>query len=367
VEAARNESNRLAAELASRTLEWQAVADTIDLSLLVCGAGGSIRFANRAAKQLFNFENPERRTILALSLSYGLQEFVESAFQSRTRLSTDISLSYPETRFVRAVAWRPEGSESVYLTLDDRTELRRLETVRTDFVANVSHELRTPLATIRATAETVHDDPHMPVAKLQRLLSTVLYEVDRLTNISADLLALTTAESTPPQTTFLNISEVVRYAVEHAETDAAERGLRLQMSGDDQLYVSGDRYRLMQVFTNLLSNALRYTPQGDVTVTCRSEGGEAVIEVRDTGIGIASEHLPRIFERFYRVDRARSRETGGTGLGLSIVRHIVETHGGRIEVDSELNVGSTFRVRLPLAEPLDGAEQQDLAPEAAPE
>lgn len=168
-----------------------------------------------------------------------------------------------------------------------------------------------------------------------------------MTLIADDLLVLSAVESQKVAEQEVDLAEAVRYAAHQSEEQANSRSLRMSVETPDSLTVIGDRTQLIQVLMNLLSNAIRYTPEGTVEIKLARQNGNAICKVRDTGIGIPAEHLPRIFERFYRVDKMRSRETGGTGLGLSIVRHIVEAHGGKVEVESEVGVGTCFSVTLP--------------------
>ena len=346
--AARHELHRISGELDLVQANLSAVTEGVALALLACDTDGNILFANDAARDMFQFPQPVGRTVLAVSLSYELHTFVTQALaKGGIEVETDINLSYPESRTVQVRAWNASG-KSLFISIQDITELRRLEKVRSDFVANVSHELRTPMATIRAMAETMVDDTKLAKETKQRYLNKIVQEVDRLTNISDDLLTLSSAESQPVEKIEVDMAEVVRYATQQVESQARERGLKFLVDTPQSLMIYGDRHQLIQVVLNLVTNAIRYTPDGGVDVSLRETPNEAILEVRDTGLGIASEHLPRIFERFYRADHARSRETGGTGLGLSIVRHIVESLGGKIEVESELNVGSVFRVKLPI-------------------
>ncbi|MCS6920135.1 MAG: ATP-binding protein, partial [Fimbriimonadales bacterium] len=253
-----------------------------------------------------------------------------------------------------ATIWYLGEADSRHLfaiALIDKSELLRLEQVRRDFVANVSHEFRTPLASIRSLAETIHDDPEMPPETRQRFLTLIVQEADRLTRIADDLLTLARAESMQPVKEVFELTPLIQQAMQEMEAEAQRHQVSLQAELQPDLKLLANRDQILQVALNLLSNAIRYNkPQGSVTVRTYTQDHQAVIEVADTGIGIPSEALPRIFERFYRVDKTRSREGGGTGLGLAIVKHIVESHGGAVEVESEYRVGSVFRVRLPLYE-----------------
>ncbi|MBI4568632.1 MAG: PAS domain-containing protein, partial [Planctomycetes bacterium] len=233
----------------------------------------------------------------------------------------------------------PTGSPvGAVLVLHDVTTLRRLEEVRRDFVANVSHELKTPLTAIRGLVETVLDDQAMDPETRGRFLSRVLAQTQRLTRLVADLLDLSRVESgeAPFERRRMDLSEPLRESVRRHAAWAADREIALAAECPPApVAVEADPEAIRQILDNLLDNALGYTPAGGrVAARAAARGTEAVIEVSDTGIGIQAEHLDRIFERFYRVDKARSREAGGTGLGLSIVKHLAITLGGRVAVES---------------------------------
>jgi two-component system phosphate regulon sensor histidine kinase PhoR len=237
------------------------------------------------------------------------------------------------------------------LVFHDLTELRRLEGVRRDFVANVSHELKTPVAAIVGLVETLLEDEDMPAETRQRFLQRAGEQARRLSALVNDLLALSRlegeAETAARQPVALD--EVTRDAITAQRPYAEAAGLELQASLQPRVLVSGDPEGLRQAIENLLSNAIRYTDRpGSVTVRLETRDGAAVLEVQDTGIGIEARHVPRIFERFYRVDAARSRDTGGTGLGLAIVKHVARVHDGDVSVASAPGRGTTFRLRIPL-------------------
>ncbi|HSE28300.1 MAG TPA: ATP-binding protein, partial [Gemmatimonadales bacterium] len=246
----------------------------------------------------------------------------------------------------------PHGGGVV--VLHDLTELRRLEAVRRDFVANVSHELKTPLTSISGYAETLlAETPDEPTRA--RFLETIASNARRMQRLVDDLLDLSRIESGRWQPRPAEVG--VRAAAEEAWTGLAARragrDLRFEVQaapGGEVIVADPDAIR--QVLTNLFDNAIRYTPDGGrVRVTAAPEANGVAIAVQDSGQGIAPDHLTRIFERFYRVDASRSREEGGTGLGLAIVRHMVEAHGGRVEAESELGAGTTVTAWLPRLSP----------------
>lgn len=238
------------------------------------------------------------------------------------------------------------------LVLHDVTELRRLETVRREFVANVSHELKTPLTALRGLIETLIDDDGMDEKTRRRFFDKARGQAHRLSTLVTDLLVLSRMESEEAALDRrpLDLRSPLRESVRRLDPAAAGRDVRLQTSlPSEPVVVLGDEEAVRQIVGNLLDNALKYTADGGSVSVCLSHiGDDAVIDVKDTGIGIGPEHVNRIFERFYRVDKARSRELGGTGLGLSIVKHLVEALGGHVHVESEPGQGSTFRVVFPL-------------------
>ena len=255
----------------------------------------------------------------------------------------------PASRALHATAV-PTSGDHVVLVLRDVTRARMIDAVRRDFVANASHELKTPAASIRAIAETIlstaADDPKA----VRHFAEQLEREAVRLSRIISDLLDLSRVEGETAEPGEVRLDRVVADEGERFRSRAEGARLSLSVSADRAVLVRGSVRDIGLLIQNLIQNAIQYTRAGGrVDLLVSSDGRDGVLEVRDTGIGIPSRDRERIFERFYRVDRARSRETGGTGLGLSIVRHVVENHGGTIAVESELGRGSTFTVRLPLA------------------
>jgi signal transduction histidine kinase len=262
-------------------------------------------------------------------------------------------------RWLRVSALPVRGDGTVLLVIRDVTEARHLDSVRRDFVANASHELKTPAASIQAAAETIRTASHDDPAVVPRFAAQLEREAVRLSRIVGDLLDLSRLESGSDLDEAVALDAVLRDEGERFEVPAAEAGVTLSVDAERVPRVRGSARDLALLVRNLVDNAIRYTrPGGRVDAEIAADDGEVVLRVRDTGIGIPQRELPRVFERFYRVDRARSRETGGTGLGLSIVRHVVENHGGRIAVESELGRGTCFEVRLP-------AEGESARPSAA--
>ena len=247
---------------------------------------------------------------------------------------------------------KPGDKPGAIAILHDITDLERLENVRKDFVANVSHEFRTPLASISGYAETLLDGAINDKAHNRRFLEIIRANAIQLNSIAADLLTLSELQggSGPQDMELVPVREAIESAISTIAAEASSRGVTVERGPIDSLMVVGSRYRLEQALVNLLANAVKFNrPAGKVNVQIHRNGTSVGIQVSDTGTGIPSSDLPRIFERFYRVDKARSRQVGGTGLGLSIVKHIVERMNGQISATSQLGKGSVFTITLPLA------------------
>jgi len=241
--------------------------------------------------------------------------------------------------------------QGAVLVLLDVTRTRRLERVRRDFVANVSHELRTPIAAVKASIETLEDGASADPEAGPRFLHLAGAEVDRLEAIVEDLLALSRVEQGQQGSVVeepVSLREAAREALATCEAAARDKGVTLALAEGPDVTAPANRTLLIQALANLLDNAVKYSDRGTLTtVSIEAADGDALVHVTDQGQGIPAEHLPRIFERFYRVDKGRSRELGGTGLGLAIVKHIAEAHGGRVSVQSRTEQGSRFTIRLP--------------------
>ena len=246
---------------------------------------------------------------------------------------------------------RVAATAGVVVVLDDQSRLRQLESHRRDFVANVSHELKTPLAAIQGFVETLIDDPDVPAPTRQRFLQRVQVQVGRLTTLVSDLLTLSRLdEHVPEPAEPCDFGTVVREVVRDLLPLSERQGVRLSCDlPGDAVWVAAERETLRQVVSNLVDNAIKYTPAGGaVSVRLQPQGLRAELAVVDTGIGLSTADQERVFERFYRVDKARSHELGGTGLGLSIVKNTVQSLGGEVGVQSALGRGSRFWVRVPV-------------------
>jgi signal transduction histidine kinase len=329
------------------TVEAREVRDLILSSMqdgiLLLDAEGVTVYANGAFERLLG-TRPERTSGL---FPLALREVADAAVEHGATGSTLVETGTPP-RWLRAHA-TPAGEDgSVLLVVRDVTEARRLDEIRRDFVANASHELKTPAASIQAAAETLRDAAEDDPAAVARFAEQLEREAVRLSRIVADLLDLSRLESGSEMSERVHLDAVVREEAQRFEdlADAAE--LALVVDAPAPTVVRGSARDLSLLVRNLVDNAIRYTrPGGSVTVTVGSDARSSVVAIRDTGVGIPQRDLARIFERFYRVDRARSRETGGTGLGLAIVKHVAENHGGSVDVRSELGVGTVVEVRIP--------------------
>jgi two-component system, OmpR family, phosphate regulon sensor histidine kinase PhoR len=240
--------------------------------------------------------------------------------------------------------------KGILLVFHDITELKKLEQMRKDFVANVSHELKTPITSIKGFTETLLDGAKEDPDSLGAFLHIIAKESERLQTLIQDLLDLSKTEQQGFKLNIerINLTAILDEVMTILEKKAGEKGISIEFERtDNHIFINGDQYRLKQVFINLINNAIMYTTNdGGVTVTVEERGEKVLIHVKDTGIGIEKQEIPRIFERFYRIDRARSRNSGGTGLGLAIVKHLIEAHRGTIAVTSDLGKGSVFTISL---------------------
>ena len=316
-----------------------------------------VTFCNAAFAHAFGMAGPppEGLPVLRLVRDPDFLEMLRTVAATAESVKQRMQLGVADSRSfeVQAAPLAGHSSSGVVAILHDITDLERLERVRKDFVANVSHELRTPLTAIRGYAETLLDGALDDPDNRRRFVEIIQSHAIRLNNIASDLLALSELESgrAPLAPGRLSVLGTLEAAMRTVESEAAIRKVQLGWGTVEDLEVMGNRIKLEQAFVNLLDNAVKFNRQGgEVWVEAgRQDGGKVAITISDSGIGIPSEDVPRIFERFYRVDKARSREVGGTGLGLSIVKHVIEQMHGTVSVQSQLNKGSKFTVVLPEA------------------
>ena len=342
----------------------RSVLATLPEPLLLLDASRRVVRANTAATALFG-ERIEGRDLAGALRHPAVLAAADQVLKGEATRTVEFELTSPVERHMRAVVARlmpeAEGAAAVLL-LHDLTELKRAERLRADFVANASHELRTPLATLVGFIETLRGPAREDAPARDRFLGIMAEQAARMTRLVEDLLSLSRIEMNEHQapTEAVRIEIALRQAADPLEPRAKARGMRFVFDiAPDLSPVAGDLDELVQVFQNLFDNALKYGDQGTaIEVVARpstralsgarpGERGGVAVAVRDHGAGIAHEHIPRLTERFYRVDAARSRALGGTGLGLAIVKHIVSHHRGAFEIDSELGQGSVFTVHLP--------------------
>jgi signal transduction histidine kinase len=312
-----------------------------------------IRFANPAAGTIFDFD-PNRAIgshVITSIPNVELERRIDDALIGEASVApiTIVSATQRRTYGVSVYPIGDDASAGVVVFADDQTDITRLARASKEFLTNVSHELRTPLSSIKLMLETVIESPDDEAADL--FLPQVLAQVDRLALLVQQLLDQTRAESGQLRLNLreIDLEEVAHPIVASFEPQAANKGLRLELRAMRPVSVEADPDRLSQVFVNLIDNAIRHTPTGgSVTVELDANGNDAIMRVRDTGDGIPYRDIPHIFERFYVVDRSRTRESGGAGLGLAIVKGIIDAHGGTVATESMLGRGTLFTVRLPI-------------------
>lgn len=341
------------AKIAADREQLQAVLGGMVDGVLVLDARGRIALVNSGLRELFELPSQvEGRMPLEAIRNAEIDDVLRQALQADVPVLREVQIESPQRRVLRihAVSFSTsEGERGVVAVFHDLTDVRRLETMRRDFVANASHEIRTPLTAIRGFTETVLSS-ELPRADADRYLRIVLDHSGRLARLVDDLLELSRIESGALnlELTAIDLGSIARDVLRQQETRFREGRIETGVHDDGAPLAQGDPHAVQQVLQNLLDNALKYTePGGRVDVHVTSANGSVVVEVADSGIGIGAADQARIFERFYRVDKARSRERGGTGLGLAIVKHLVHEMGGEISVGSTPGVGSTFRFSLP--------------------
>lgn len=351
-----NDLNQMLAEIESEKNKSDTILSQMTDGVLAFDATGAVMHINPAAEMLLGKTADEINSFDALfepfhlNLSLDFLHFLEF----RRPVERDLTIDGRNIKaFFSPFRTETHGWGGVVVVLQDMTKRLKLDISRREFVANVSHELRTPLTTIKSYTETLleNQDPETDAMNI-KFLGTIDHEVDRMTHIVKDLLALSRLDNKDQaiKKTNFDLSKLVTDTVELFTLEARKHGQLITLSKDSNLPAFyGDKARIEQVLTNLLSNAIKYSPNGSkIEVTLRSKITWVYLVVSDNGIGIPKEDVPHVFERFYRVDKARSRDTGGTGLGLAIVKEIVEQHEGEISIRSQLGKGTTVLVKLPI-------------------
>jgi two-component system phosphate regulon sensor histidine kinase PhoR len=334
--------------LARQKEELESILASIQEGLLVLDKGGKVILANQSLKQILQNEQVEGKFYWEVVRSSRFGELITEARGEKRNLQGEFDLN--EKDYLGSASYLP-FSERLVVTVHDLTEMHRLERVKRDFVLNVSHELRTPLTAIKGFVETLEGEVE---EKDKNYLGIIKRNTERLINIVKDLLLLAELEEkgVSIQTEQMDLKPLVQNVLKIFEPEAKEKGLTLELVVDPEFPpISADPFALEQMFVNLIDNAVKYTEKGGVRIALRKGTGAVQIDVEDTGTGIPAEHLGRIFERFYVVDKSRSKKMGGTGLGLAIVKHIVLAHHGQISVKSVPGQGTVFSVTLPLISP----------------
>ena len=331
----------------------QSILASMSEGVLVVGPDRRASSANPAFRRLFDLPGEVAgRPLLEISRHPELARVVEDTLRKGEPQSGQLELQVPERRTLLLASDALSGGErGAVVVARDTTALTRVADMRRDFVANVSHELKTPLAAIRGYAETLRDGALREEETARRFTDRLLWQCRRLQVLLDDLLTLSRLESVGPalEREPVDLAALAQRALEVLAAAAREKRIRLELRDEPLPRLPGDANGIERLLLNLLDNAIKYNrPGGEVLLRLARRGGYAVIEVGDTGIGIPPESLGRIFERFYRVDKGRARDEGGSGLGLAIVKHLAQSHGGRVEVESRVGRGTTFRVFLPL-------------------
>jgi two-component system phosphate regulon sensor histidine kinase PhoR len=340
--------------------EQQAVLASMAEGVLAVDSEQRVITLNRAAAAVIGMsvEEAAGKNLQSVLRNSDLRRFVLRALESLDSIEDDITLHGERQKILQArgTALRDTRGRAIgaVIVLNDVTHTRHLENIRRDFVANVSHELKTPIASIKGFVETLLDGAIHEPADAERFLRIVVKQADRLNTIIEDLLSLSKIEQSEEAGNlaleYFPIRDVLESVMTDCEAKAHERQISLELHCQEALATAINPRLLEQAIGNLVDNALKYSDPGSrIQIDATSTEREVIIAVRDHGCGIEREHLPRLFERFYRVDRARSRKLGGTGLGLAIVKHIVQAHRGRIDVESTPGQGSVFRIHLPRA------------------
>ena len=313
---------------------------------------------NQTAARLFEKEptDCQGKSIQEIIRSPALQQFIRAAISNTNPTEEDITVFQNEERVI-GVKGSPifdanQDQIGTLVVFHDVTQLRRLENMRRDFVANVSHEIKTPLTAIKGFVETLQQGKVEKKQEKERFLGIIQKHVDRLDAIIEDLLALSRIEQEDDkkeiQFQSVKIADVFQAAIQLCQPKAEKQNIHINLDCEKDTTALLDPALIEQAVVNLLDNAIKFSEPGStIHVKSHHQGNEMILSVQDQGIGIAQKHLPRLFERFYRVDKARSRSMGGTGLGLAIVKHIAQAHGGHLTVDSKLGEGSHFSIHIP--------------------
>ena len=339
------EIRNLFRELSSQKDELNGIISSFQAGVILIDKSGKIILCNERAKQIAGNEMISGKSFWEGLRNPDFNEIVDNVRMNHAGKEGEIEIG--SRIYHCSASYIPVKDETIVL-LHDITELKNIEKVKKDFVVNVSHELRTPLTAIKGYVETIEDEID---DKNRNYIEIIKRNTDRLVNIVNDLLLLSELEEKGTRLIIekVNLKGIIENSLNALQHKAKEKNLEMKVESDEKVpLVSGDPFKLEQLFINLIDNAIKYTDQGKVIVALRSEASNVIAEITDTGIGIPAEDLTRVFERFYVVDKSRSKKSGGTGLGLSIVKHIVLMHNGTIKVESKLGQGTQFIISLPV-------------------
>jgi two-component system phosphate regulon sensor histidine kinase PhoR len=349
--------------IAGRESGTQTILGAMQDGLLVVDARNRVALMNPTFEKLFDLREPAVGVPLVEAVRHAtLDQLIAETLLKGEAIRSELSLADSQTHSERqievsAVPIKKADGEmtGAVVLFHDITELKRVDQIRREFVANVSHELRTPLSILRGYIEVLLDESDTSGQELARILSIMERHSKRLQRLANDLLSLAQLESSQAKLDLsgVRVEELFNSLIRDWKERLAAKNLKVIVDLPlEALALRADETRLEEVLHNLLDNAVKFSPEnGQIHLRAARRGSDIVLSVADKGLGISKEHLPRIFERFYRVDKARSRELGGTGLGLAIVKHIAQLHGGRVEADSEPGRGTTIRVVLPEVTP----------------
>lgn len=338
--------------------EHDIVLSNMKEGLLFIDRENRITKLNKAASELLSVDMNEvyGKTVQETIRNSDFYAFIHKALEADSSLHTEIIIDGQSKTYIQSYSV-PIFNESnkrngVLIVIHDITNIKKLETVRQDFVSNVSHELKTPITSIQGFVETLLEDELDDPEEIRNFLLIIKKHIGRLKSIIEDLLSLSRLEQDVARSeisfTSANLKDILKTAVQTCEMKAKSKSITLNLTCDEDIQAVINPLLVEQAVINLIDNAIKYSDEHcTVSVSALKDGNSNVIKVEDNGIGIPQEHLNRIFERFYRVDKARSKKFGGTGLGLAIVKHIIQLHNGQVRVESEPNKGSTFYIHLP--------------------
>lgn len=339
----------------------KTLIENMGSALIMIGKEGHVSIVNKAFLELFDvpYSTVYKQVFRELGLPNELEQFVDHVFMTeityRKQMQIEIQQEFHHMEVYGAPVIGEHGHWlGIVIIMHDISELKKLEQIRKDFVANVSHELRTPITSIKGFSETLLDGAYKEQGTLLSFLEIINKESNRLQMLILDLLELSKIEKHGFTVNIerTSLKDVIVRASEMTVPRLEEKNISFEAEIEQDVVVEGDANRLIQVVMNLMTNATTYSPENTkIKVKLYEQNKSGVIEIIDEGIGIEKPEIPRIFERFYRVDRARSRNSGGTGLGLAIVKHLIEAHHGKIQVESEVGKGTTMRVILPTKQP----------------